>query len=196
MFTYYIYLVKQANCLIVCIRNASGRSPLFYFTCTDSFFQASRRVQLDNFFLTVERIQIPLKVGHHRPASDVSLADRWWPNIECWLGSFVIFQGFRNSIANELYSFAIFRGPWPPVAPTPFFVSAPATSLCTSSQVWLFIFSVQTNYNFPGLILACQFAARVPEGEFVSVPSPNSYLIHRLADKCVKREQLRLGVCL
>ena len=26
------------------------------------------------------------------PFNGVSLACRWWPNIECWLGSFVIFQ--------------------------------------------------------------------------------------------------------
>ena len=42
------------------------------------------------------QIQIPLKADHHRPASEtplngVSLAGWWWPNSECWLGSFVIF---------------------------------------------------------------------------------------------------------
>ena len=57
-----------------------------------------------------ERIQlhVPLKAGHHRPASEtpfkkrhsngVSLAGRYWPNIECWL---VIFQGIRTSNANR-----------------------------------------------------------------------------------------------
>ena len=40
-----------------------------------------------------ERIQIALKAGHHQPASETP-----WPTLECWLGSFVIFQGIRTSI--------------------------------------------------------------------------------------------------
>ena len=40
-----------------------------------------------------------------RNLNDLSLAGQWWPNIECWLGSFVIFQGIRTSIAKEPYSF-------------------------------------------------------------------------------------------
>ena len=48
-------------------------------------------------------IQIPLCAGHHRPASEISLAGRWWPNIECWLGNFVVYRRsvpvlVRNSI--------------------------------------------------------------------------------------------------
>ena len=39
----------------------------------------------------------------------VSPAGRWWPNIECWLGSFVIFQGIRTSIAKKPYIFVIFQ---------------------------------------------------------------------------------------
>ena len=31
-------------------------------------------------------------------------------NIKCWLGSFVIFQGFRISIARKPYIFVIFQG--------------------------------------------------------------------------------------
>ena len=31
-------------------------------------------------------------------------------NMECWLGSFVIFQGIPTSIAKKPYSLAIFRG--------------------------------------------------------------------------------------
>ena len=62
-----------------------------------------------------KKIQIALKAGHHRPASEtpldgVSLAGRWWPNIKCWLGSFVIFQGVRTSIARKPYIFVIFQG--------------------------------------------------------------------------------------
>ena len=36
-----------------------------------------------------------------RHLNGVSLACRWWPNIECWLGSFKIFQGIRTSIARN-----------------------------------------------------------------------------------------------
>ena len=60
------------------------------------------------FFFKGERIQISLKADHHQPASEtplngVSLACRWWPNVECWLGSFENFKGsgpvlLRNSI--------------------------------------------------------------------------------------------------
>ena len=33
----------------------------------------------------------------------VSLVGRWWPNIECLLGSFVILQGIKTSIAKKPY---------------------------------------------------------------------------------------------
>ena len=49
-----------------------------------------------------ERIQIPLRAGHHRPASETPF--------KCCLGSFVIFQGIRTSIAEEPYIFVIFQG--------------------------------------------------------------------------------------
>ena len=60
-----------------------------------------------------ERIQITLKVGLYRPAAKrhwngISLVGRCRPNIECWLGSFVIFLGIRTSIARKLYTFVIF----------------------------------------------------------------------------------------
>ena len=43
------------------------------------------------------------------------------PNIECWLGSFAIFQALRTSIAKEPYSFVMSRdwaGSGPPVIPS------------------------------------------------------------------------------
>ena len=40
----------------------------------------------------------------------VSLACRWWPNIECWLGSFVIVQGIRTNIAKKPFIFCDFQG--------------------------------------------------------------------------------------
>ena len=57
-----------------------------------------------------------------RHLNGVSLAGRWWSNIECWLGSFVIFQGIRTSIAKKPYIFVIFRGSShsrPPAPPPP-----------------------------------------------------------------------------
>ena len=44
-----------------------------------------------------------------RHLNGVTLAGRWWPNVECWPGSFVIFQGIRTSIANKSYIFVIFQ---------------------------------------------------------------------------------------
>ena len=35
---------------------------------------------------------------------------QWWPNIECWLGNFVIFQGTRISIAKKPFISVIFQG--------------------------------------------------------------------------------------
>ena len=40
-------------------------------------------------------------------------------NIECWLGSFVIFQGIRTSAAEKPYSVVIFRGGGGGGVPTP-----------------------------------------------------------------------------
>ena len=45
------------------------------------------------------------------------IACRWWPNIECWLGSFVIFQGIWPSIAKKPYLFVIFQGGPDPLSP-------------------------------------------------------------------------------
>ena len=45
-----------------------------------------------------------------RHLNGVSLACRWWPNIECYLGSLVPFQGIRTSIAMKPYIFVIFQG--------------------------------------------------------------------------------------
>ena len=42
----------------------------------------------------------------------VSLACRWWPNIECWLSSYsAIFQGIRSCDARKPYIFFFRRGP-------------------------------------------------------------------------------------
>ena len=56
---------------------------------------------------------------HH--LNGVSLMGRCWPNIECWLGRFVVLQGMWTSIVKKPYIFVIFhqRGPslWPPLDP-------------------------------------------------------------------------------
>ena len=57
-----------------------------------------------------------------RHLNGVSHACRCWPNIECWLGSFRIFQGIRTCIAKKPYIFVIFQGkgvrtPFPPLDP-------------------------------------------------------------------------------
>ena len=85
----------------------------------------SEGVQLWQSFFQMMRargsIQISLKVGH---LIGVWLVGRWWQNIECWLGSFVILQGIQTSIANKPYIFVIFQwggggGSRPPVPPPP-----------------------------------------------------------------------------
>ena len=45
-----------------------------------------------------------------RHLNGVLLAARWWPNIECWLSSFVDLHGIRTSIAKKPYIFVIFQG--------------------------------------------------------------------------------------
>ena len=69
-----------------------------------------------------ERIQIPLKGGHHQPTREMP-CKRHFPGgpkmaqYGIWLGSFVIFHGIWTSIAKKPYSFVIFHG-WsgPPVS--------------------------------------------------------------------------------
>ena len=46
-----------------------------------------------------------------------SLAGWWWPIIKCWLGSFLILQGIRASIAKEPYIFVIFQWGPDPLSP-------------------------------------------------------------------------------
>ena len=44
-----------------------------------------------------------------QPSAHQSIYE-WRPNIECWHGSFVIFQGVRTSIAKKPYIFCDFSG--------------------------------------------------------------------------------------
>ena len=54
-----------------------------------------------------------------RHLNGVSLACCWWPNIECRLGSFVIFQGIWTKIAKNPYIVVIFQGGPDPPDPSP-----------------------------------------------------------------------------
>ena len=102
--------------------------------------RGSNSATLTKIFFCIKRgemIQIQQKAGHHRHASErhfngVSFVGRWWPNIECWLGSFVIFQGIWTSIARKPCIFVIFQGvpdPLPPLDP-------PMTPLLSFSLFW------------------------------------------------------------
>ena len=56
---------------------------------------------------------------HYKRAilNGVSLACRWWPNIECRLGRFMIFQWIRTSIAKKPCIFVNFKGGPDPLSP-------------------------------------------------------------------------------
>ena len=93
-----------------------------YFLNSIRIWSGSELCQFFPFFFKGERIQISLKAGHHRPASEapsngVSLACRWWPNVECWLGSFENFRG-SGSVLLRKSTFVWFSrggGSGPPV---------------------------------------------------------------------------------
>ena len=65
-----------------------------------------------------------------RHFNGVSLAGRYRPDIECWLFSFVIFQGIRTSIAKEPYICMIVQASGPP-APSPLWIRACGTAFCS-----------------------------------------------------------------
>ena len=68
----------------------------------------SEGVQL---LLKAERMRIPLKAGHHRPASETPLKLRLAGlQIESWHGSFVIFQGSGPAmLLKKPFIFVIFQ---------------------------------------------------------------------------------------
>ena len=95
---------------------------LFWLNCIkDRKFHLHARIcgsNSDNFFLVMrwERVQIALKAGHHRFTCGtpfkwrfVSLAGRWWPNFEYWLGSFVLFHRIRTSTYKIPYIYCHFQ---------------------------------------------------------------------------------------
>ena len=60
---------------------------------------------------------IGLPTKHH--SNGVSLAGRWWPNIECWIGSFVILRGSRPVFLRNQIFLEFSRGGrvWTPCPP-------------------------------------------------------------------------------
>ena len=86
------------------------------------------------------------------PPAKLHLNDVLRPNIECWLGSFVAFQGIRTRIAKKPYIFVIFQGGGALDPPISFCLSGPSKifalfELMTSlrltrmSYVFVFVFS-------------------------------------------------------
>ena len=65
----------------------------------------------------------------------VSLACQWWPNIECWLGSFVVLQGIRTSIGKKPYIFVIFQGGVRTPCPPPLWIR---TCQILHISIWIF----------------------------------------------------------
>ena len=85
-------------------------------TLTTFFYLVDEGRKDLNTTLNVQSLDPPAK----RHLNGVLLACRWWPNIEFWLGSLVIFQENWTSIAKKPYFFVIFQGgSGPPVPPPP-----------------------------------------------------------------------------
>ena len=86
----------------------------FVFDCCFVFFQMMMGfVGSSKYHYKGAIIGPPAK----RYLNGVSLEYRWCPNIECWLGSFVIFQGIRTSITKKPYIIVIFQGGPNPLPP-------------------------------------------------------------------------------
>ena len=60
----------------------------------------------DSVFLM--RVEATICPSVKRHLNDVSLAGQRWPKIECWIGSFVMFQGIRMNIAKKPYMLVFF----------------------------------------------------------------------------------------
>ena len=81
---YVEYFVLFIHCMCVsrkfCQKGSNTEVFLFFFSLGDG-----------------KKIEMPLKVCHHRPA------------IECWLGSFVIFRGSRSLLLGNPIFLGFFR---------------------------------------------------------------------------------------
>ena len=74
-----------------------------------TFFRGERGSKLNKYHY--KRAIIDPRAKRH--LNGVSLACRWWPNIECWLGSYVIFRGSRPVLLRNPIFLWIFRGGGP-----------------------------------------------------------------------------------
>ena len=103
----------------------------------------------------------------------VSLAGRWWPNIGCWLGSFVIFRRSGPVLLRNTIFLWFFRGSQPPVLSSG---SAHASLLLSRQLIMLFIISnaisfykIQINVFFSADFYWC-FAWENAENPAISRP--------------------------
>ena len=88
---------------------------------------SQRGFKFDNVFLVDEGIEDPnTAINGPLPARQqnaIEMAFRWRadarPNIECWLGSFVIFSGDPDQYCKETLYFVIFQGGPDPLPPSP-----------------------------------------------------------------------------
>ena len=89
-------------CVVSCTgpkRFASGGT-----ASTTFFTQVDKKREDSNYLYHYKRAIIDLPVKHH--LIGVPLACQCWPNIECWLDSFVVLQGIQTSI----YVFLVLQG--------------------------------------------------------------------------------------
>ena len=70
-------------------------------------------------------------------------ADNGPPKIECWLGSFVIFQGIQTRIAKKPYCFFV----WPPAPPPPPPPPPPLDPLIASNTILIFHWQIQKHHS-------------------------------------------------
>ena len=117
MFRRSIQIMSMQNicgCIKFCQRWVEVWISVFFPFCFPILVDEGVRIQMSIKWVIIS----PPEKWH---LNGVSLAGRWWPNIECWLGSFVIFQGTRTSIVKKLYIVCVFfRGvqtPCPPLDP-------------------------------------------------------------------------------
>ena len=98
----YLSVTSHINCIVACCFVRGGPTLTFFFF----FFYLIWGGRIQNTTLSGAIISPPAKRW---------LMCWWWPNIECWLGGFVIFQGIWTSIAKKSYFLQFSGGSRPPV---------------------------------------------------------------------------------
>ena len=106
----------------------------FYSPKIFIFLKTQKNIEIQKFDpKKMDRAYVCIKISEYPPPplgaiigraaerhlNGVSLAGRWWPNIESLLGSCVILQGIRTSIVQKPYIFVIFQGGSGPPVPPP-----------------------------------------------------------------------------